>query len=232
MSAGSISSIFVPIHPEGHKFVIAFVAATALLFFIFPPLGWIGVILTVWCAYFFRDPVRTVPNIPGALISPADGVVQLVDQAPPPAELNMGDAPRTRIAVFMNVFNVHVNRAPAEGTITDMVYVPGKFVNASLDKASTDNERQVFRMTTGAGADVVFVQIAGLVARRIVSWIEKGDPVDAGERVGMIRFGSRVDIYLDENQKAMVIPGQIAVAGETVIADARFSEPQRSGITA
>ncbi|MFQ5535758.1 MAG: phosphatidylserine decarboxylase, partial [Sphingomonadales bacterium] len=167
----------------------------------------------------------------GLLVSPADGVVQMVVKAPPPPELDMGDEPRTRISVFMNVFNVHVNRVPADGEITGLAYTPGKFFNATLDKASEDNERQAVRMTTAEGKDIAFVQIAGLIARRIVCYIEEGRKVAAGERFGVIRFGSRVDIYLDEGMNALVIPGQTTVAGETVLADCKSKEARRKGET-
>lgn len=219
----------VPINREGYRFIAIFALGSIVLFWIADPLGWLGVILTCWCVYFFRDPDRVTPNRDGLVISPADGVVQSVEMAVPPGELGMGEAARLRIAVFMNVFNVHVNRIPIDGEITAVSYRPGKFLNASLDKASTDNERQAVRMTTSLGQDIAFVQIAGLVARRIVCGLYEGQRVRAGERFGLIRFGSRVDVYLDEGMAPLVAVGQLAVAGETVLADCDGDEGQRQG---
>ncbi len=218
MNRDLIAGILVPVHREGWRFIAAFALASALLFAVAAPLGWLGLILTAWCAYFFRDPVRTTPVEPGLLVSPADGVVQAIEPAVPPVELEMGPAPRPRISVFMNVFDVHVNRAPADGRITRVAYRPGRFFNASLDKASEHNERQAIRMTTDDDKDIAFVQIAGLIARRILCWVEEGDRLLAGERFGMIRFGSRVDVYLDEGMVPLVCVGQRAIAGETPIA--------------
>lgn len=225
----TIRSVLVPIHVEGYRFVALFVLATLILFWIWDPLGWIGVVATAWCAYFFRDPPRVTPVGEGLVVSPADGVVQSVGSAPPPPELGMGDAPRTRICVFMNVFDVHVNRMPADGEVTALAYRAGKFLNASLDKASEDNERQCVRLATTDGKDIGVVQIAGLVARRILCELYEGQPVRAGERFGMIRFGSRVDVYLDEGQTPMVATGQRAIAGETVLAVTGGNEPRRHG---
>ena len=218
MSFGVFDSVLVPIRREGWPFVAGFAAAAAVFALIAPPLGWIGLLLTAWCAYFFRDPPRVTPVEAGLLVSPADGLVQAVALAPPPPELGMDTRPRPRISVFMNVFDVHVNRAPADGTITALAYRPGRFLNASLDKASEHNERQSVRLTTADGKDIAVVQIAGLVARRILCWLVDGQRVKAGERFGMIRFGSRVDIYLDEGMVALVVAGQRAIGGETVIA--------------
>ena len=176
-----------------------------------PPLGWAGLVLTLWCVYFFRDPDRVTPGRPGLVISPADGVVQSIVEAVPPPELDMGETPLVRIAVFMNVFDVHVNRVPCDGTITRLAYRPGKFFNASLDKASEFNERQGVRLTTGDGLNLAFVQIAGLIARRIKCQISEGQAVRAGERFGLIRFGSRVDVYLPMGVAPPVIPAQRAV---------------------
>lgn len=225
----TIRSVLVPIHVEGYRFIALFVLATLILFWIFDPLGWVGVIATVWCVYFFRDPERVTPVGEGLIVSPADGVVQSVSTAPPPPELGMGDAPRMRICVFMNVFDVHVNRMPADGEVTAMAYRAGKFLNASLDKASEDNERQCVRLSTTDGKDIAVVQIAGLIARRILCELYEGQPVRAGERFGMIRFGSRVDVYLDEGQTPMVATGQRAIAGETVLATTGSNEPRRHG---
>lgn len=226
----AIRSVLVPIHPEGRRFIAIFAAVTLLLFWAWTPLGWLGVVLTLWCAYFFRNPDRVTPQRDGLLISPADGVVQMIVNAVPPPELDMGDTPRTRISVFMNVFNVHVNRVPTGGVITGLAYHPGKFLNATLDKASEHNERQSVRMTTDQGKDIAFVQIAGLVARRILCELRVSQQVSAGERFGLIRFGSRVDVYLDDGMTPMVAVGQTAVAGETVIADMKSDEAPREGL--
>lgn len=225
----SILSVLTPIHREGHKFLILFALSALLLFVLWEPLGWIGVILTVWCAYFFRDPERVTPVRDGLVVSPADGVVQSVGAAVPPAELGMGETLRPRVCIFMNVFDVHVNRVPASGEITQVSYTPGKFLNAALEKASEENERNAVRMTTAGGKDIAFVQIAGLVARRIMSELESGQKVQAGARFGLIRFGSRVDVYLAEGMQPLVCVGQRMIAGETVIADEQSAEPQRKG---
>ena len=225
----ALNTVLIPINREGYRFIAVFAVIAFVLFQFAEPLGWLGVILTAWCAYFFRDPDRVTPTRDGLIISPADGVVQMIERAVPPEELGMGDDPRTRISVFMNVFNVHVNRVPMDGTITKVCYRPGKFFNASLDKASEANERQSIRMISSGGKDIAFVQIAGLVARRILCEIKEGQDVKAGFRFGLIRFGSRVDIYLDDGIEAMVIPGQQTVAGETILADAGSDEAQRHG---
>lgn len=211
--------IFPNIHREGWRFVGIFAAVTALLAIIWQPLGLIGLVITVWCYYFFRDPQRVTPEINDVVVSPADGIVQMIATVKAPEELNMGDQMFTRVSVFMSVFNVHVNRAPADGKITNAVYVPGKFLNATLDKASKDNERQLLAMKTKSGKDICFVQIAGLVARRIVCDAQIGQEYKAGERFGMIRFGSRLDVYLPEGVEPQVALGQTMVAGETVIAN-------------
>lgn len=226
-----LKSVLVPIHRDGWPFIGLFAVVTVSLAYVAQPLGWVGLALTAWCTYFFRNPERVTPARAGLVISPADGVVQLIDQAAPPAELGMGNAPRTRVAVFMNVFNVHVNRSPADGTVTAASYRPGKFFNASLDKASEFNERQSLRLTLDDGRDLACVQIAGLVARRIRCDIGEGAKVRAGERFGLIRFGSRLDIYLPEGAVPLVAVGQRAIAGETVIADLKSDEPARAGET-
>lgn len=223
----TIQSILVPIHSKGYPFIGIFAAVSAVLFLLWPPLGWIGVGLTGWCAYFFRDPARVTPVRDGLIISPADGVIQSLGTAVPPAELGMGDKARTRVSVFMNVFDVHVNRIPADGTITVQAYRPGKFLNAALDKASEDNERHAVRMSLTNGQELAFVQIAGLVARRIHCELEEGDEVLAGQRFGLIRFGSRVDVYLDDAMIPLVSVGQRAIAGETVLADSAGDESAR-----
>ncbi|MBI6630015.1 phosphatidylserine decarboxylase [Pontibaca salina] len=216
-----------PMHREGIRFVAIFAVITVFLFLLSPVTGWIGVGLTIWCYYFFRDPERVPPTGEGLVISPADGVVSLIEPAVPPAELGMPDAALTRVSIFMNVFNCHVNRAPTGGTITHIAYRPGKFFNASLDKASADNERNSLRIRSHAGPDLAVVQIAGLVARRIVCFADPGDAISAGERFGLIRFGSRLDVYLPDGVEPKVAVGQTMVAGETVIAE--FDLPAQSG---
>jgi phosphatidylserine decarboxylase len=223
--------ILAPIRREGWPFLAVAAGATVLLWLLFGQfLAWIGVLVTAWCAYFFRDPERVTPVREGLVISPADGVVTLIEPAVPPPELGLGPNPMPRISVFMNVFDVHVNRAPVTGRITLVAYRPGKFFNASLDKASDDNERQSFKLQMADGRDLAMVQIAGLVARRIISWVGEGDEVMIGSRVGMIRFGSRVDVYLPAGSGALVVEGQRAIAGETVLADLASPEPPREGL--
>ncbi|MEQ8441958.1 MAG: phosphatidylserine decarboxylase [Alphaproteobacteria bacterium] len=227
-----MNGVLVPIHKEGYPFIVLFVVATLGLGMLWSPLWFVGLVLSAWCVYFFRDPDRVTPTRQGLVISPADGVVQSVDKAEPPAELDMPAKSVWRVCVFMNVFDVHVNRAPTDGVIRKMEYRPGKFVNASLDKASVDNERQSFRIEAANGKELAVVQIAGLVARRILADVETGDDVLAGQRIGMIRFGSRVDVYLPPNVVPLVAVGQRAVAGETVIADLggpKGKEPPREG---
>jgi phosphatidylserine decarboxylase len=225
----SVRSVFVPVHPEGWRFIGVFALITLFVGYLWPPFLFIGGVLTAWCAYFFRNPDRTTPTREGLVISPADGVVQMIEPAAPPPELEMGGAPLIRVSIFMNVFNVHVNRAPADGRIEKLAYRPGRFLNASLDKASEHNERQSVRMKLADGRDIAFVQIAGLVARRILIWVEEGQGLAAGERFGLIRFGSRVDVYLPDGVSPLVCVGQIAVAGETVIADLAAGESPREG---
>ncbi len=218
-----------PLHREGWKFVAIFAVVTLVLFQLHDTLGWIGTVATAWCAYFFRDPVRVSPSREGLVLSPADGLVSMITKAAPPKELEMGDTPLTRISIFLNVFNVHVNRVPAAGTITKLHYVAGKFLNASLDKASEDNERQLVKMKTTQGKEIAFVQIAGLIARRILCHISENQTVKSGERFGLIRFGSRMDVYLPEGVEPLVIVGQTAIGGETILADTSGSEPARVG---
>jgi phosphatidylserine decarboxylase len=221
--------IWLPIHREGWPFIALFAVASALLGLLWAPLGWLGLVLTCWCVYFFRNPDRVTPSRPGLVISPADGVVCLVGHAVPPVELDMGTEPRMRVSVFMSVFDVHVNRTPVDGRITKIAYKPGKFLNASLDKASEDNERMAVRVESQDGRDIAFVQIAGLVARRIKCDLSEGQSVRAGERFGLIRFGSRVDVYLPDGVAPMVVCGQRCIAGETVLADLASSEEARQG---
>lgn len=220
-----------PMHPEGRRFVAIFAGVTLLLFLLADSLGWIGVALTIWCYYFFRDPPRATPDREGLVVSPADGVVSLIEEAVPPAELGLPDTPRTRVSVFMSVFNCHVNRAPVAGRITAIGYRPGKFLNASLDKASEDNERNGLAIETEDGRRIAVVQIAGLVARRILCFVSEGQEVATGERFGLIRFGSRLDVYLPEGTAPLVSVGQTMVAGETVIADLTSGEPRRGART-
>jgi phosphatidylserine decarboxylase len=219
MGLSMMSTFVKPMHPEGRKFVAIAAVITAILFIVWEPLGWVGAGLTVWVYYFFRDPERVTPEHAGIMISPADGIVSLLEPAIPPAELGLGDAPMMRISVFMSVFNCHVNRIPTAGTIKKVAYRPGKFLNASLDKASEDNERNGLTIALDDGREYGVVQIAGLVARRILCWSKEGDYLGRGERFGLIRFGSRLDIYLPEGAVSKVSIGQTMVAGETVIAD-------------
>lgn len=218
MSVSMLSTFVKPMHPEGRRFVAIAALVTLGLFLVWVPLGWIGVGLTIWVYYFFRDPERVTPTRPGVMVSPADGIVSLLEAAVPPAELGLGDAPMMRVSVFMSVFNCHVNRVPAAGRITAVAYRPGKFLNASLDKASVDNERNGIAVEMDDGRRYGVVQIAGLVARRILCWAEEGQSYAAGERFGLIRFGSRLDVYLPEGAEPLVSIGQTMVAGETVIA--------------
>jgi phosphatidylserine decarboxylase len=222
-----LSTFVKPIHREGYKFISIFAGVTVLLFVLWEPLGWIGVALTVWCYYFFRDPERQTPTREGLLVSPADGVISLIEPAVPPAELGMGDAPLTRVSVFMNVFNCHVNRAPIAGKVVKIAYRPGKFLNASLDKASADNERNSLALEMADGRKIAVVQIAGLVARRILCEVREGQDLPTGGRFGMIRFGSRVDVYLPDGVEPLVALGQTMISAETVIADLTSSEPRR-----
>ncbi|NJM82327.1 MAG: phosphatidylserine decarboxylase [Tabrizicola sp.] len=222
-----IDTVLKPMHREGYPFVAAFAAVTAILFWIWYPLGWLGLGLTIWCYYFFRDPRRAVPENAGLVVSPADGVVSLIERAVPPAELGLGPEALIRVSVFMSVFNCHVNRAPIAGKVTAVAYRPGKFFNASLDKASEENERNALAIEIADGRKIAVVQIAGLVARRIVCWARQGTMLRTGERFGLIRFGSRLDVYLPEGVAPQVALGQTMVAGETVIALIGQDQPQR-----
>jgi phosphatidylserine decarboxylase len=223
----TIADAFVPIHRDGHKFVALGLAVTLLFFLIWPPLGWLFAFITGWVAYFFRDPDRVTPLREGLVIAPADGRISAIERVRPPQELGLGEESRTRISIFLNVFDVHVNRAPVPGRITRSIYVPGAFLNAALDKASEENERRGLVIMTASGVEIAVVQIAGLVARRIVTFVGEGDTVGVGQRIGLIRFGSRVDVYLPPEGQPLVAVGQRAVAGETVLADLRSSEPAR-----
>ncbi len=223
----SIRSQFVPIHPEGYPFIGGFALASLVLFWLWTPLGWLGTVLTLWCAYFFRDPPRVTPVGDGLVISPADGRISLVVNAVPPPELSLGTKPLPRVSVFMSVFDCHVNRTPVSGRVERIVYTPGKFLNADLDKASEHNERNALVIAADAGR-VGVVQIAGLIARRIKCWTKEGQAMIAGERIGMIRFGSRVDVYLPAGTIPLVSEGQTSLAGETVIAEIGAAPRSRS----
>jgi phosphatidylserine decarboxylase len=225
--AASIRQTLSPIHPEGYLFVALFAVAALVLGWLWTPLGWIGWILTAWCAYFFRDPQRVTPARDGLVVSPADGRIDTVGHFVPPVELGLGNSPLPRVSVFMNVFDCHVNRAPISGRIVKIAYRAGLFLSADLDKASEDNERNGIVFETPYGRFGT-VQIAGLVARRIVMLRKEGESLAAGERFGLIRFGSRVDVYFPEGAQPLVGVGQRAIAGETVLADLASQEPQRA----
>ena len=216
--ADTIRNTLVPVHREGWPFIAAFAAGAVVIGWLWDPLFYVGVALTAWCAYFFRDPQRVTPVDDDLVISPADGKVSAVGPCVPPQELGLGDREMTRISIFMNVFSVHINRAPARGTVKTIAYRPGRFLNADLDKASTENERNGLVIDSPHGAMGV-VQVAGLVARRILCWTKEGGELATGQRFGLIRFGSRLDIYLPQGAVPRVAPGQTAIAGETVIAD-------------
>jgi phosphatidylserine decarboxylase len=224
----SIRSQFSPIHPQGYPFVGGFALASLILFWLWAPLGWVGTLATLWCAYFFRDPRRVTPMREGLVVAPADGRVSQIANAVPPPELALGTRSMPRISIFMSVFDCHVNRSPVSGRIERVAYRAGKFLSADLDKASEDNERNAFVIAMPAGPRVAVIQIAGLVARRIVPFAREGEVVAAGARIGMIRFGSRVDVYLPDGARPLVAEGQIAIAGETVLADFKAAEAGRT----
>ncbi len=219
--------MLVPIHRAGWPFVAIFLVVSLALGYAAEPLFWLGLVATAWCVYFFRDPPRHTPQRAGLVVAPADGRVQWVGPATPPAELGLGDGQLTRISIFLNIFDVHINRIPVDGTVTKLEYHPGKFLNAALDKASEDNERQSALIETADGQRLGVVQIAGLVARRIVCDLKDGQEVRAGERFGLIRFGSRTDLFLPDGVAPLVAVGQRAVGGETVFADLTSSEGPR-----
>ncbi|MGB6349648.1 MAG: phosphatidylserine decarboxylase [Pseudolabrys sp.] len=223
----SIRAQIVPVTPEGYPFIGAFAFASLVLFWLWSPLGWLGTLATIWCAYFFRDPPRVTPVRDGLVVAPADGRISQVTSAAPPQELGLGSKPLPRISIFMSVFDCHVNRSPVAGKIEKIVYQPGKFFNADLDKASADNERNSLVIAT-AGARVAVVQIAGLIARRIVCFVRNGDSIGIGQRFGMIRFGSRLDVYLPDGILPLVAVGQTSTAGETVLADLRGANDARA----
>jgi len=215
----TIANAFVPIHRDGHKFVFGFAAATLVLFLIASPLGWVGVIATAYCAYFFRDPDRVTPSRDGLVVSAADGIIAAIGDVLAPKELDLGTALLTRVSVFLSVFDVHIVRAAVGGRIVRSHYVPGAFLNAELDKASEENERRALVVETPKGDRIGIVLIAGLVARRIVTFVGEGDSLVPGERLGLIRFGSRVDVYLPLDARILVSVGQLAIGGETVLAE-------------
>lgn len=228
-SPSALDTVIVPIHRAGWPFVAAFAAVSVILGYLWAPLGLIGFVATAWCAFFFRDPPRVTPLGEGLVVSPADGTVQMVTEAVPPEELELGGGALPRISIFLNIFDVHINRVPVDGRVVTQAYRPGTFVNAALDKASEDNERLAVCLETAAGQRLGLVQIAGLVARRIVCRLEDGQNVRAGERYGLIRFGSRVDVYLPAGVATLVVVGQRAVGGETVLADLGSRGPSRAG---
>ena len=223
----SIRSQLAPVHREGLPYIGAFALASLFLFWLWSPLGWLAALATAWCIYFFRDPQRVTPIREGIVVAPADGRVSRVANVVPPKELDLGERPLPRVSIFMSVFDCHVNRSPIAGRIERIVYHHGAFVSADLDKASESNERNAFVITSGS-ARVGLVQIAGLVARRIVCFAREGATLRAGERIGMIRFGSRVDVYLPDGVRPLVAEGQTAIAGETIIADLRGGDAQRT----
>jgi phosphatidylserine decarboxylase len=223
----TITDSIVPVHSDGYKFLAIGAGVCLLLFLVWPPAAWVAVLITAWIAYFFRDPPRVTPLREGLIIAPGDGRISAIEVVRPPAELGFGDEPRLRISIFLSVFDVHINRAPVPGRVVRSVYVPGTFLNAALDKASEENERRCLVISTSDNQEVAVVQIAGLVARRIVTFIREGDTVGVGERYGLIRFGSRVDTYLPPGHGALVAVGQRAVGGETILADLKSNEPER-----
>jgi len=218
-----------PLHPDGFKFVLAGAAVTLLLFLFWVRAGWVAAFVTLWLVYFFRDPWRVTPIRPGLLVSPADGRVVSIASAPPPAELMMGEAAGTRIGIFLSLFDVHVIRAPLGGRVAALRYTKGRFVNASLDEASRHNERMAIRIVAPEGPEIAFVLVAGLLARRIVCDLREGQEIVTGQRIGIIRFGSRVDVYSPPPYVPMVVAGQRMVGGETVLADRLAQEPARQG---
>lgn len=223
----TVTTTIAPPHRDGYKFVVPAALAAIVLVWLLPAIGWPLAVLAGWIAYFFRDPKRVTPLREGLIIAPADGRISAIDRVRPPAEMGLGETERVRISVFLNIFDVHINRSPIAGRITRSIYVPGSFLNAAVDKASEENERRALVITTPAGVEVGVVQIAGLIARRIVTWRGEGETIGVGERFGLIRFGSRTDVYLPPGHGALVAVGQRAVGGETVFADLRSEEPER-----
>lgn len=230
---GIFETIFdslAPVHADGHKFVAIGAAVSLLLFWLYPPLAWIAVLVTAWVVYFFRDPARVTPLRAGLVVAAGDGRISSIETVKPPQELGFGDEPRMRISTFLSVFDVHIQRAPVPGRLVRSLYAPGAFLNAALDKASEENERRSLVIETAAGDEIGVVQIAGLVARRIVTFVDAGATLTAGQRFGLIRFGSRVDVYLPPGKHALVAVGQRAVGGETILADLAANEPERETV--
>ncbi|MGI9523870.1 MAG: phosphatidylserine decarboxylase [Hyphomicrobiaceae bacterium] len=223
----SFSDVFVPIHRDGHKFLGIGLAATLLLWLVWSPLGWISALLTAWVAFFFRDPNRVTPLREGLVIAPSDGRIVSIEKVLPPPELGLEGGERRRISIFLSIFDMHINRAPVAGRIIRSIYVPGAFSWASSDKASEDNERRALVIETPIGNEIAVLQIAGMITRRIVTFAGEGDTVGVGQRFGLIRFGSRVDVFLPVGQSPLVSVGQRMIAGETVIADLKSDEPER-----
>ena len=223
----SLLATLAPVHRDGHKFITIAVVLALVFLVLWPPLGWLLVIVALFIAYFFRDPERVTPMRDGLVVAPADGRVTSIEIVRPPIETGLGDAERQRVSIFLSVLDVHINRAPVAGRIKRSVYVPGAFVNAALDKASDENERRAIVIEQADGTEIAVVQIAGLIARRIVTFKGEGESLGAGERFGLIRFGSRVDVYLPPGRTALIAVGQTAVGGETVLADLKSSEPER-----
>jgi len=225
----SITGAFVPIHRDGHKFILGFAVAALILFILAPPLGWLAVIATVACAYFFRDPERVTPARPGRVVSSADGKIVSIGTVVPPKELALGEALLTCVSVFLSVLDVHVVRAPVAGRVVHSAHVPGKFLNAEFDKASEENERRALVIETPAGEKIGVVLIAGLIARRIVTFVGEGTSLVGGERIALIRFGSRVDVYLPASAEILVAAGQTAIGAETVLAELSAADSRRAG---
>ncbi len=214
-----LKMVSFPIHKEGYKFILIFGLATIILALFSDTIGLIGFVLTLWCIFFFRDPERVIPVEENVLVSPADGYVTRVEYGvEAPAELGWSNKKVNKISIFLNVFNVHVNRVPIAGTVTKIIYTPGKFLSANLDEASTENERNLAVIKTKNGQEIAFAQVAGLVARRIVSDLKEGQTVKTGDRYGIIRFGSRADLYLPEDMQIKILIGQTMIGGESIIA--------------
>lgn len=223
----SLETVLVPVHRDGHKFVAIGAVVTLIGFLLWQPLGWLAAIITLWIIYFFRDPERVTQMREGLIVAPADGKISAIEEVLPPKELELGDEPLVRVSTFLSIFDVHVNRAPIAGDIRRIVYTPGLFLNAVLDKASEDNERNGMVIEDGQGNEIGVVQIAGLIARRILCFSKVGDMIGTGERFGLIRFGSRVDVYLPSGTNALVSVGQKSIAGETILADLKSTESPR-----
>lgn len=223
----TITDSIVPVHNDGYKFLAIAAAVTLFLFWFWPPLAWVAVLITAWIAYFFRDPPRVTPLREGLIVAPGDGRISAIERVKPPAELGLGEIPRVRVSIFLSVFDVHINRTPVAGRVARLIYTPGSFLNASLDKASEQNERCAMILATPEGTEIAVVQIAGLIARRIVTFVRMGDNLGIGDRFGLIRFGSRVDLYLPPERTPLVAVGQRAIGGETIMADLKSPEAER-----